>query len=140
MTQDNGYELGESVRCILTAALNAIVAQAIEPDKRPDPEKAIDDVETFISNLPPIYRTAISLMARGIEMSPLTMGYRKKFSNLELEQQIEVINRYEASDYFVQRSTVLGLKNLLVMVYFCRPEMEEIIGYDHDCLLGAKGA
>lgn len=133
---ENGcdFSLGDDVCQTIKNALSAIVHDFVDGGDKPDLDAVVQDVEDFIGGMPAMHRGGLTWMFKGLEMAPLAMGYRSKFSNLEREEQVDVLDRFEKSDNYVQRGTILGLKNVLVMIYFGRPEIEKILGYDHKCL------
>jgi hypothetical protein len=134
------FRLDNDVRVVTLHVLKALVADYITEGPIPADEQLLTTVDTFMNKMPPMLRTGWQWMVRALEMSPLAMGYRRKFTNLSREEQVEVLLKYEDSQNYVQRGTVLGLKNLLVMIFFSIPEIEDIIGYDHKCLLDVKPA
>lgn len=140
MAEANGRCFSEDLCGVIKQVMLAIVADFIPKDKRPDDDRMVEMIDRFVTGMPSLYRSGFLLLLRGLEMSPLAMGYRSKFSNLTREQQVEVLDRYEQSELFIQRATVLGLKNLIVMVYFSEETVEKLLGYDHQCLLEARKA
>jgi hypothetical protein len=134
----SSFRLDDDVRGVTLHVIKALVSDYITEGPIPGDEELMKTVDTFIAKMPPLLRTGWQWMVRALEMSPLAMGYRRKFSNLSREEQVEVLLKYEDSQNYIQRGTVLGLKNLLVMIFFSIPEVENIIGYDHKCLLHDK--
>jgi hypothetical protein len=133
--EERDFCLSEDVCETAKHALKAIVADFTGSDAVPSDEEMMAAVERFIGKMPALHRKGWQWLVRALEMSPLAMGYRRKFSNLSRSEQVEVLQRYEASSNYIQRGTVLGLKNVLVLIFFTLPQVERLVGYDHNCLL-----
>ena len=138
MGEENETSLGEEVYEIIVQILKALVADFVEPGKGPSEEEMMAAAKDFLEGLPPLHRRGLAWMVRAVEVSPLTMGFRHRFSHLSRKEQVEVLERYEKSGNYLQRGMILGLKSLLLIVFYSLPRVEELLGYDYKCLLEVK--
>jgi hypothetical protein len=117
--------------------INATVGAWVDTPEKPTEETIICEFTKVLAVLPAIYRLGFIMMFKGLEVSPLTLGFRRRFSNLAIEDQIKVLEALEGSKIYLRRA-IIGLKSMVLMTYFSTTEMEKAIGYDHRCLLDLK--
>ena len=139
MSEENGFKFGESAYETLKNVFMAYIGDFVDAEPRPDCEKVMSDLEDFIGRLPSLYRTGIVLILRGVEVAPYAMGYGHQFSSLGRDDQVRFLDAFEKSSNYIQRAISLALKSIIVMIYFSDHDMEQAVGYDHLCLVEAKG-
>jgi len=136
MANGDDFRLGEGGQETMKNFIAALIGDFVEQGRRPDECAVLADTEAMIGSLPAVHRAAIVMMVRGLEVSPLAMGYRHQFSNLSRDEQVKVLDSFEKSSNYLQRGMIMVLKNFVLVSYFSTKEMEEALGYDHDCLVG----
>ena len=135
MKYDPEYKLGESACKTLTNMINATIGAWVDPQEKPTEESFLCEFTKVLAVLPAIYRFGILMMLKGLEVSPLTLGFRRRFSKLAIEDQIKVLEELEGSKIYLRRA-IIGLKSMVLMTYLSTAEMEKALGYDHHrCLL-----
>ncbi len=138
MESETGFKLGEGNYETMRAVLTAMIADHVDVEDVPDEDRVLSELEKFMGALPALYRMGMVLLLRALEAAPLAMGYLRQFSNLSREDQVKVLDAFEKSSNYVQRAMIMALKSPIMMVYFCEPEMEKALGYDHRCLVEAR--
>ena len=134
MVSDSEFRLGEGAYETMKNVVAAMVADFVDAEK-PDDEQVMAELEKYVGSLPSMYRMGMVWILRSLEIAPLVMGYRSQFSNLSREDQVKVLDSFEKSSNYIQRSIILALKIAIMIIYFSEPEMERAIGYDHRCLI-----
>ena len=138
MIYDPEYKLGESARKTLTNMVNAVLGAWVDPKEKPTEESFLCEFTKMLAVVPAIYRFGIVMMLKGLEVSPLTLGFRRRFSNLSVEDQVKVLEELEGSKIYLRRA-IIGLKTMALMTYLSTAEMEKAMDYDHHrCLLGPQ--
>jgi hypothetical protein len=138
MTGETSFKFGEGGYECMKNVIMATIADYAEMETRPDEEKLMREMELMLGSLPSLYRMGIVWILRALEMAPFAMGFRKQFSNLDRDEQVQVLDAFEKSANYVQRGIILALKSLVLMIYFSEPEVEQALGYDHKCLVQAR--
>jgi hypothetical protein len=139
MEIEPGFKLGEGNYETMRSVLTAMIADHVDVEDAPDEDRVLSELEKFMGALPPLYRMGMVWLLRALEVAPLAMGYRRQFSNLSRKDQVKVLDSFEKSSNYVQRGMIMALKSPVMMIYFCQPEMEKALGYDHRCLAEARG-
>ena len=139
MAVEPDFRFGEAGFETMKNVFKAFVADFAEMEKRPDEDHLVREMEKYLGMIPSLYRMGIVWILRALEMAPLAMGFRRQFSNLDIDDQVKVLDAFEKSNNYLQRGIALGLKSIIIVIYFSEPEVEHALGYDHRCLLHAKG-
>lgn len=129
------FHFGEGAVETVKNLFAAIIGDAADIPVKPDPNHLVSELEAYMNYLPPLIRLGLVMIIRGMEVAPLALGYRRQFSNLSREDQVKALADFEASQNYVQRGVMIGLKGQLMIIYFSEPEVERALGYDHSCLL-----
>ena len=126
MATDPEFSLGEGAGETMKNVVAAMIGDYVDVEK-PDDDRVMDEIEKYLGSLPSLYRMAMVWILRGLEVTPLAMGYRHQFSNLSREDQVKVLDAFEKSSNYIQRGIVMALKTAVVVVYFSEPEMEKAL-------------
>jgi hypothetical protein len=129
------FHFGEGATETVKNLFAAIIGDAADIPVKPDPDRLVSELEIYMSYVPPLIRMGLVMIIRGMEVAPLAMGYGRQFSNLSPEDRVKALAEFEASQNYVQRGVMIGLKGQLMIIYFSEPEVEQALGYDHSCLL-----
>lgn len=113
----------------------AVIGDAAEMPVKPTPERLVSELEAYMGRLPALVRMGLLMIIKGMEVAPVAMGYGRQLSNLSPEDRVKALAEFEASQNYVQRGMLMGLKGQLMIIYFSEPEVEQALGYDHSCLL-----
>ena len=129
------FHFGEGATETVKNLFAAMIGDAAEIPVKPDPNRLVSELENYLTYLPSLIRMGLVMIIRGMEVAPLAMGYGRQFSNLSPEDRVKALADFEASQNYVQRGVMIGLKGQLMIIYFSEPEVERALGYDHSCLL-----
>jgi hypothetical protein len=113
---------------ILRAALEAAVpAGGSLPGSAADPESE-SAVRAFCESA---NFAALGLALRLLDVSPfLVPPFRlRRFSKLALEERVRLLEAHESSAFFVRRAAVHAFKQVAMLAYYARPEVEAALGY-----------
>ena len=120
--------LSPSEVAILRAALEAMV-----PAGAGLPGSAADDevertVRAFCASAG---FTALGLALRLLDLSPFLVPpfRRHRFSKLPLDERVRLLEAHEASAFFARRAAVGAFKQVAMLAYYARPEVEAALGY-----------
>jgi hypothetical protein len=74
---------------------------------------------------------ALGLALRLLDLSPfLVPPFRlRRFSRLPLEERVRLLEAHEASAFFVRRAAVHAFKQVAMLAYYARPDVEAALGY-----------
>lgn len=139
MEEETRFRFGEAGRETMKNVIAAVLSDFVDTQEKPDDDKVIDEIEEYFEKTPSLYRGGFVWILRALEMAPLAMGYRRQFSNLSREEQVSVLDSFEKSGNYPQRAIILAVKVVVAVNYFSTPEMDRALGYDHRCLLEARG-
>lgn len=139
MEEETRFRFGEAGRETMKNVIAAVLSDFVDSEEKPDDDKVIDEIEEYFEKTPYLYRAGYVWILRALEMAPLAMGYRRQFSNLSREEQVSVLDSFEKSGNYPQRAIILAVKVVVAVNYFSTPEMDRALGYDHRCLLEARG-
>ena len=106
-------------------------------EPKPDLEKVVNEFDDMISSAPTILRAPMIMFIKSLELSTIAQGYRHTFSKLSPQEQKDYLNKMENSSNYAFRGIVLGIKTIIIIVYFSEPEAERAVGYDGKCLVEA---
>lgn len=135
MDEEKEFSLSDSAKEVFESFIDTVIHRVVPEESRPPMEEVIKEMEKYIGGMPPLYRFGVSAMLKLLDIGPLVMGFRKQFSNLPPEDQETYLRKFENHTNYAPRAMMLGLKGMLMIVYFSFPSMEQAIGYDHSCLL-----
>jgi len=120
--------LSDGEAAILRAALEAIV-----PPGAGLPGSAADaEVERVVREFcASAGFSALGLALRLLDVSPfLVPPFRmRRFSKLPLEERVRLLEAHESSAFFVRRAAVHAFKQVAMLAYYARPEVEAALGY-----------
>lgn len=73
----------------------------------------------------------LGLALRLLDVSPwLVPPFRaRRFSRLPLDERVRVLEAHERSRFFPRRAAVHALKQVAMLAYYSRPEVEAALGY-----------
>lgn len=125
--------LSEATRETLRQFLLALIHREAEFSPKPELEKVLNDFELFLSKPSALIRTGILALLKALEMSTLAQGYRHTFSKLSPDEQKEYLNKLERSKSYAFRGLIMGIKTIMLIIYFSQPEAEKAVGYDGKC-------
>jgi hypothetical protein len=117
--------------------IQAFIQREADFEPKPDLEKVMNEFDDFIAHAPTIYRMSMLTLIKSLELSTIAQGYRHTFSKLSPQEQKDYLNKMENSSNYAFRGIVLGVKTILIIVYFSMPEAEKALGYDGKCLADA---
>ena len=93
------------------------------------------DVETRIEAAlrarPPRLRRQLRLLVLALEWSPL-LRHGRRFSSLDAPRRSEILERVQRSPALLVRRGFWGLRTLVLLGYYGRPETHAAIGYRAD--------
>ncbi len=120
--------LSAAEAAILRAALEAAVPAGAElPGTAADAdgERA---VEAFCAGAG---FAGLGLALRILDLSPfLVPPFRaRRFSKLPLAERVRLLEAHESSAFFPRRAAVHAFKQIAMLVYYARPEVEAALGY-----------
>jgi len=130
--------LSDANRETVRQFIQAFIQREADFDPKPDLEKVVNEFDDFISHAPTIYRMSLITFIKSLELSTIAQGYRHTFSKLSPQEQKDYLNKMENSSNYAFRGIVLGVKTMMIIVYFSEPEAERAVGYDGKCLADAK--
>ncbi len=89
------------------------------------------DIETFVAGVGP---SAVRWLRLGLRLFDFTPYFlppfrMQRFSNLALEQRIEVLDAWEQSRWVPRRQAIHALKLLAMTQFYSRPDIEARLGY-----------
>ncbi len=131
-------KLGQATRETLRNVVLVTIQREAEFEPKPDLERVLDKFEDMIGRTTIVIRTGVLMLVKSLEMSTLAQGYRHTFSKLSPEEQKEYLNKMEGSSTYAFRGIVMGVKTLILLIYFSEPEAEAAVGYDGKCLSHAR--
>ncbi len=137
---DQSFQLGQSQREVLGLFIDSLIHRAVDLESKPELNRVVEQVEDFISGLPALHRWGVKMLMRLLDLGPVVWGYRHQFSNLEHEDRVSFLKAFESHDSYGPRAMMLALKSMVLVIYFSMPEIEQGIGYDHNCLLDVSQA
>jgi len=116
-----------SVRPILRAIGTTIVPEAADLDENGwlAVERIINDA---LTQRPPALQRQMRLFVHLIEWAPLPR-YGKRFTRLAATRRTEVLSGLQNARLFPLRRGFWGLRTLVLMGYYARPEAAREVGY-----------
>jgi hypothetical protein len=111
------------------------IAQAVVPEAGALDESQWLDVERIVEEAlaprPPSLRRQLGLLIRVIEVAPVLWSGRR-FSSLDIARRTRFLLALQNSPVLLIRRGIWGLRTLVFMGYYSRPEAAELIGYRAD--------
>jgi hypothetical protein len=80
-----------------------------------------------------LIRTGVLVLIKSLEMSTLAQGYRHTFTKLSPQEQKEYLIKMENSSTYPFRAMIMGLKTIILLIYFSTPEGQNAVGFDGKC-------
>lgn len=133
------FELGKANLEIIKTLVQRVIADAVDIEQKPDPDKVVEELERFLGKLTRLYRISLLTFLRLLDMGPLVLGFRHTLTHLPEEDQLKYLNTVEASKNYAIRGIIQALKGSVLLVYFSEPEAEKAVGYDGECLVKSSG-
>lgn len=118
------------VRTIFRAIAVAVVpeAGALDESQWLDVERIVEDA---MATRPPGLRRQLGLLIRVIEAAPVLWSGRR-FSSLAIARRTRFLLALQNSPMLLLRRGIWGLRTLVFMGYYSRPEAAALIGYRAD--------
>jgi hypothetical protein len=118
------------VRTIFRAVAQAVVpeAEALDESQWLAVEGIVEDA---LALRPAKVRRQLGLLIRAIEVLPL-LSTGRRFSALDVERRTRFLTTLQNSPLLLLRRGVWGLRTLIFMGYYARPEAAALIGYRAD--------
>lgn len=88
-------------------------------------------IEAALLGRPPRLRRQLRLLVLALEWSPL-LRHGRRFSRLDAARRTEILDRVQRSSALVLRRGFWGLRTLVLLGYYGRPEVRRAIGYRAD--------
>ncbi len=88
-------------------------------------------VETALADRPPRLRRQLRLFIRAVEWAPVLRRGRR-FSRLDPARRAEILQRLQRAPALVLRRGFWGLRTLVFLGYYGRPDVRRAIGYRAD--------
>lgn len=111
------------------------LAATIVPDAARLDEREWADVERFIEEAlaarPARMRRQFTLFVRALDLIPLA-SHGRRFTALDAERRARVLRAVERAPLLPLRRGFWGLRTLVFMGYYARPESAAAIGYHAD--------
>ncbi|HEY2805885.1 MAG TPA: hypothetical protein VGI92_08505 [Gemmatimonadales bacterium] len=124
----------ESVIAPVRSAFRAI-AQTVVPEAASLTEPEWTAVESIVESQlrirTPKIRRQLGLLIRAIELLPVIVTARR-FSTLDPARRVAVLGRLQDAPLLLLRRGMWGLRTLILMGYYARPEAGAEIGYRAD--------
>lgn len=127
------YRLGEATRETLRQFVLAMIHREADFSPKPDMDKVLDDFEKLMYRTTSLIRAGVLVLIKSLEMSTLAQGYRHTFTKLSPQEQKEYLIKMENSSTYPFRAMIMGLKTLILMIYFSTPEGQNAVGFDGKC-------
>ncbi len=109
------------------------VARVVVPEAdtlSPAEWDAVEDiVEEALADRPPAMRRQLQLFLRVLDLWPL-LRHGRRLRHLDPARRARVLARIQDSRIYKLRQGFWGLRTLVYMGYYARPEAGEAIGYD----------
>lgn len=117
----------EPVRPIFRALATTIVPDAARLDERAwgDVERII---ESALATRPARMRRQLALFVRALELIPIPR-HGRRFTSLDAERRARVLRAVQDSPLLLLRRGFWGLRTLVYMGYYARPEGASATGY-----------
>jgi hypothetical protein len=118
------------VRTIFRAIARAVVPEtgALGESQWLDLEGIVEDA---LAQRPAKVRRQLGLLIRAIETLPL-LSTGRRFTGLDVERRTRFLTTLQNSPVLLLRRGVWGLRTLVFMGYYARPEVAALIGYRAD--------
>lgn len=111
------------------------IAETVIPDTARLDDRGWDDLERTVSaalaRRPAAMQRQFALFVRAIEWLPL-LRFGRRFSALDLDRRTRVLSALERSPLLLLRRGFWGLRTLLYMGFYTRPEAASALGYRAD--------
>lgn len=85
-------------------------------------------VENALASRPPVMRRQLQLLIRALDVLPV-LRYGRRFGRLQPAQALGVLNAVQDAPLLLLRRGVWGLRTLVFMGYYTRPQAAAAIGY-----------
>ena len=115
---------------VLRAAAEAIVPQSAGLDARGWTE-LFDIVDRALADRPPAVRRQVGFFLRMLDVLPVAR-YGRRFRDLDVDLRARVLGMLQDAPLLLLRRGVWGVRTLVFMGYYARPDAAEEIGYRAD--------
>lgn len=112
----------------LLLAIGERIAPGIRNLDRPGRERVLAIVDRAIASRPADVRRQLALFLSAMRWLP-ALRYGKPFDRLEPPKQDAVLRWFQDAPVAPLRQGFWGIKTLILMGYYGRPEVGELIGY-----------
>jgi hypothetical protein len=102
----------------------------------PDPAAlgTVAAIERYVAELHPFVRAGFAALFDGLNVLPLSRGYRKPFVALLDDQARDFLDGLERSRVYALRGAFTAAKALVLLHYYGDPSVESKLGYSDECL------
>lgn len=111
------------------------IAHTVVPESASLDERAWADAEAIVEQAlaqrPPAMRRQLRTLIRLVDVLPV-FRYGRRFARLDAERRTRVLRAMERAPVLLLRRGVWGLRTLVFMGYYARPEAAAEIGYRAD--------
>lgn len=116
------------VRRSFRAVAETVVPEAADLD-RDGWEQLERIVEDALADRPPAVRRQLALLLRVLEWLP-ALRYGRRLSSLDRGRRTRILAAVQDAPLLLLRRGFWGLRSLVFMGYYGRPEAREAVGYD----------
>ena len=108
------------------------LAVAMVPDAASLDERGWEEVDAAmaraLSTRPPAVRRQLSILIRALDTLPL-FRWGRRFHELGAARRARFLDAVQHSPILLLRRGVWGLRTLIFMAYYARPEVQSALGY-----------
>lgn len=115
------------VRPAFRAIAATVVPEAAELDEA-GWSRVEETIETALAARPAAVRRQLTILIRSLDLSPLPR-YGRRFRGLDAARRIRILEAAQDSPLALVRRGFWGLRTLILLGYYARPEAGREIGY-----------
>ena len=118
------------VRAVFRAIAQTVVPEAAALSEH-DWLAAESIIEAALALRPAGIRRQLRLLIRALDLLPL-LRYGRRFTSLDSSSRLAFLDAMQRFPVLLVRRGVWGLRTLVFMGYYARPEARELVGYRGD--------
>lgn len=100
----------------------------------PDALGTVDAIDRYLARLHPVVRLGFVTLVDGVNVLPLSRGFRAPFARLSDDDARRFLEEIERSRIYAVRNAFTGVKALVMLHYYGDTAVETKLGYADDCL------
>ena len=120
--------LGRMTHAFVRAAGDTLFPPGGELGVSAEDADVVGYMDRWFDALPAQQRTLLKLLFMALEQTPLSRLQLRRFSALPMDQRAALLERWEASPWYLKRALVVALRSTFAFAYLDHPKVHEALG------------